>query len=180
MQIARWLPLGHFRSGAQLGHSRRLRGNTDSPSTQALPSYPEDRLSFTGRAGNPGGDRAAAHRTALKQAIMQSGDYKYSVKQCDVPQERHPALEAFRAKRRQWVAWLDTDEHHAIWTTISSMVWNDVSFRTLAQMARDTPDTCLGNSLVAEHIIHGHIARQVLAIRRLADTGIRKPENTQT
>jgi hypothetical protein len=37
MQIARWLPLGHFRSGAQLGHSRRLRGNTDSPSTQALP-----------------------------------------------------------------------------------------------------------------------------------------------
>ena len=85
---------------------------------------------------------------------MSSADYNCPIGQCDVPQERRAALEAYRAKRQQWLAWLDTDEHHAIWTTISSMVWADASFRTLTQAAVDGDETCLGNTLLAEQIIN--------------------------
>ena len=100
---------------------------------------------------------------------MTAKDYQYAIGQCDVPPERRGALEAYRAKRRQWLEWLDTDEHHAIWTNVSALVWNDVSFRTLAQLAVDNPESCLGNTLVAEKLINGHVATQILAIRRLVD-----------
>ena len=86
-----------------------------------------------------------------------------------MPPERHSALEAYCTKRRQWLEWLDKDEHHAIWANVSTLVWNDVSFRTLAQLAVDNPESCLGNTLVAEKLINGHIATQILAIRRLVD-----------
>jgi hypothetical protein len=102
---------------------------------------------------------------------MNAEDYQYAIGQCDVPPERHSALEAYRAKRRQWLEWLDTDEHHAIWTSVLALVWNDVSFRTLAQLAVDNPESCLGNTLVAEKLIDGHVATQILAIRRLVDNG---------
>jgi hypothetical protein len=65
---------------------------------------------------------------------MKSDDYKYSIAQCDVPPERRSRLESYRAKRRQWLAWLDTDEHHAIWTNLSAMVWTDVSYGTLREL----------------------------------------------
>lgn len=97
--------------------------------------------------------------------------YQYSLKQCEVPPERRSRLESFRSKRQHWVNWLDEDEHHAIWTTLSSMVWSDVSFRTLAQLATDNDKSSLGNSLIAEQLINGYVATQVLAIRRLVDDG---------
>ncbi len=97
--------------------------------------------------------------------------YEHSIAQCDVPRERWPALELYRDKRAQWVAWLDEDEHHAIWQTISAMVWADVSFRTISHIAMNDLNSALRNTLVAEHIIHGHVANQVLAIRRLLDNG---------
>ena len=100
---------------------------------------------------------------------MTAEDYQYAIGQCDVPLGRRGTLKAFRAKRRQWLKWLDTDEHHAIWPNVSALVWNDVSFRTLAQLAVDNPEGCLGNTLVAEKLIHGHVATQILAIRRLVD-----------
>jgi hypothetical protein len=61
--------------------------------------------------------------------------YKFTINQGDVRPESCPALEAYRAKRLQWIGWLDEDPDHAIQTAISSMVWTDVSFRTLAQLA---------------------------------------------
>jgi hypothetical protein len=94
---------------------------------------------------------------------------KFSLSECDVPPERRPALEAYRAKRRTWLDWIDKDEDHAIWTTLSAMIWNDVSFRTLADLGSNNPNSPLGNSLVAEKLINGHVATQVLAIRRLLD-----------
>src|SRR5581483_3693556 len=98
-----------------------------------------------------------------------TGTSDYSLKDCDVPLERRPALEAYRAKRQTWLDWIDKDKDHAIWTTLSAMIWNDVSFRTLAQLAVNDPKSALGNSLVAEKLINGHVATQVLAIRRLID-----------
>ena len=88
---------------------------------------------------------------------------------------RRTALSAqsYRAKRRQWLAWLDADEHHAIWMNLSSMVWTDVSYRTLRQLIIDQEDrnetSCLHNTLIAEQVIQGYVARQVLGIRRLLD-----------
>jgi hypothetical protein len=104
---------------------------------------------------------------------MMPPDYKYPIAQCHVPPERRSQLESYRAKRHQWLTWLDADEHHPIWTTLSSMVWTDVSFRTLRQTAIDHEEkneaTCLRNTLIAEQLIQGYVARQVLGIRRLLD-----------
>ena len=63
-----------------------------------------------------------------------------------------PRSNSYRAKRGQWLAWLDTDEHHAIWSAISAMVWTDVSFRTLVQIATDNEKSSLSNTLIAEQI----------------------------
>lgn len=100
---------------------------------------------------------------------MKTEDYQFPISQCDVPPERRAALESYRAKRITWLSWLDNDEHHAIWNAISAMVWADVSFRALTQFAIDDETSCLGNSLVAEQLINGYVATQVLAIRRLVD-----------
>jgi hypothetical protein len=104
---------------------------------------------------------------------MPSADYKYSIPQCDVLPERRSQLESYRAKRREWLMWLDDDEHHAIWTNLSSMVWTDVSYRTLREIVVGQEERnesgCLQNTLIAEQIIQGYVARQVLGIRRLLD-----------
>jgi hypothetical protein len=97
-------------------------------------------------------------------------DCDYPIAQCDVPAERHAALQAYRDKRRQWLSWIDTDEHHAIWQVLSAMVWKDVSFRVLAQFAINNENSGLHNSLLTEALLDGHVATQVLAIRRLMDS----------
>jgi FAD/FMN-containing dehydrogenase len=51
------------------------------------------------------------------------------------------------------------------------MVWSDVSFRTISHIAMNDPNSALRNTLVAEQIINGYVANQVLAIRRLLDSG---------
>jgi hypothetical protein len=98
-----------------------------------------------------------------------SKDYAYTLDQCDVPIERRAALELFRNKRRLWTSWISTDEHHAIWTVVSAMVSTDASFRALASFASDEETTALSNDLLNEALITGHVATQLLAIRRLMD-----------
>jgi hypothetical protein len=104
------------------------------------------------------------------EAPMTAG-YAYSIGQCDVPPERRVALETFRNKRQLWLSWISEDEHHAIWTVLSSMIWRDVSFKALAHLAAADEKNALNNSLVAEALIDGYVATQVLAIRRLLDDG---------
>lgn len=94
--------------------------------------------------------------------------YRYKIDQCDVPAERRPQLERFRAKRQVWLSWLDTDPPHAIWTVLSEMVWKEVGFRALSNLADDDANA-LNNPLLAEAMLDGHVATQVLAIRRLMD-----------
>lgn len=98
-------------------------------------------------------------------------DYTYSVAQCDVAADKHGALQSYRDKRRLWLSWIDLDEHHAIWRVLSSMVWTDVSFKTLTQLAINDENNALHNTLLAQALINGHVATQVLAIRRLMDNG---------
>jgi len=97
--------------------------------------------------------------------------YVYALAQCDVPPERHAALQSFRDKRRLWLSWLDTDEHPAIWTTLHSMVWTDVAFKTLTDFAVGDDKDALNNPLILDAALNGHVATQVLAIRRLMDKG---------
>jgi|SRR5271166_728707 hypothetical protein len=69
--------------------------------------------------------------------------FVYALAQCDVPPERHAALQSFRDKRRLWLSWLD-----AIWTTLHSMVWTDVAFKTLTDFAVGDDEDALNNPLI--------------------------------
>ncbi len=97
--------------------------------------------------------------------------YAHTLTQCDIPPERRSALESYRAKRRLWLSWISSDEHHAIWTVLSDMVWTDASFKVLTSFATGDESNGLNNSLLAEALFDGHVATQVLAIRRLMDDG---------
>jgi hypothetical protein len=105
----------------------------------------------------------------ISAGINMFKDYAYAITECDVAVEKRPVLQAYRDKRRLWLSWIDTDEHHAIWTTLSLMIWTDVAFRTLAQCAIDDENSGLTNTLLSEALLNGHVATQVLAIRRLID-----------
>src|SRR5438045_8897506 len=94
-------------------------------------------------------------------------EYTYTLAQCDVPIERHRALQSYRDKRRLWLSWISTDEHHAIWTVLSSMVWTDVAFKTLTNFAVGDEENALNNPLLAEALLHGHVDTHDLAIRSL-------------
>ena len=96
-------------------------------------------------------------------------DYRYAVAQCDVTYKK--TLRSYRDKRGVWLSWIETDEHHAIWQVLSSMIWTDVSFRTLTSFAVSNEESSLNNTLLAEALLNGHVATQVLAIRRLMDDG---------
>jgi hypothetical protein len=95
--------------------------------------------------------------------------YTYPLDECDVEDKR--SLEQFRAKRRLWLSWLETDDHHAIWDTIHAMVWTDIAFRSLTAFATNDESTALQNRLIAEALVNGHFATQILAMRRLVDGG---------
>ena len=95
--------------------------------------------------------------------------YKYPIEQCEVLDKEK--LVMFREKRQQWLDWLKTDEHHAISTLVSSMAWNDVLFRTLSRIGATDQGSGLHNPFLTEALVEGHIAIQILAIRRLMDKG---------
>lgn len=95
--------------------------------------------------------------------------YTYTLEQCDVPEERRPELQRFRDKRRVWLTWLDFDEQHAIWQTLSGMVWREVALKTLASAVEGYEESALNNPLIVEALLEGHVATQVLAIRRLVE-----------
>jgi hypothetical protein len=100
---------------------------------------------------------------------MPEDGYAYGVDQCDVPIGRRDALLRFRERRRVWLSWLHTDKHHAIWPTLHTMVWTDVAFKALTAFAVGDDENALNNPLVAEALVTGHVAAQVLAIRRLVE-----------
>jgi len=94
-------------------------------------------------------------------------DYEFPIDRCDVVDKK--GLAAFRGRRRNWLVWLETDEHHAIWQVLSTMVWRDVVFRTIADVANSDPQSALHNPLLTEALLSGYFSTQVLAIRRLME-----------
>ncbi len=93
--------------------------------------------------------------------------YRYKASECDV--EDKNSLDRYRAKRSQWLSWIESDEHHAIWNVLSAMVWAEVSFRVFWKLGIDNENSALNNSLIFEAIVEGYFARQILAIRRLVE-----------
>ena len=93
--------------------------------------------------------------------------YSHSLNQCDVLDKK--SLEAFRAKRQQWLLWMETDEHHAIWQTVHGLIWSDVSFRAVARIAQSDLDSPIHNPLLTEMLVSGYFATQILGIRRVMD-----------
>jgi hypothetical protein len=69
-----------------------------------------------------------------------------------------------------WLTWLETDKHHAIWQVLSSMLWHDVTFRSLAELANGNHNSAIHNPLLTEALVNGYFATQVLSIHRLMDT----------
>lgn len=96
-------------------------------------------------------------------------ELKYKLADCDVPLERHGALQSFRDKIKLWSSWLNDDKDHAIWDVLASMTWSDARFSFFRQIAVDDGASALHNTLLTQALVDGYIATQVLAIRRLID-----------
>lgn len=94
--------------------------------------------------------------------------YSFPLEACQV--DDFDSLKAYRKKRAEWEHWLNDDEHHAIWSNLSLLIWNEARFGALSAIADSQGDGALSNSLVTELALYGHVAIQVLAIRRLVDT----------
>jgi hypothetical protein len=60
-----------------------------------------------------------------------------------------------------WLQWLETDEHHAIWTVLCDMVWKEVAFRTLTKLATGCANV-LNNLLLAEALLKGMLRLRFL------------------
>ena len=95
--------------------------------------------------------------------------YRYTIDRCDVPEDRRSTLKRFREKRLEWLSWLYKDRHHAIWPTLHTMVWMDVSLRTLTSFVAENEENALANPLLDWAPQSGFVATQVLAIRRLME-----------
>jgi len=96
--------------------------------------------------------------------------YKYDVAQCSVLDT--PLLTEFRAKRTEWIGWLEDDPDHSIWGQIHRIMWNDAVFRALNEARRfgsnDRPTASL-NGMLGEFLDRGYVATQVLDICRITD-----------
>jgi hypothetical protein len=91
-----------------------------------------------------------------------SNGYRYTIDQCDVPEERRHTLRRFRQKRLEWLSWLYADSHHAIWPTLHTMVWMHVSLRTLTSFVAENEENALANPLLVGALQSGFVATQVL------------------
>ncbi len=68
-----------------------------------------------------------------------------------------------------WERLLKKDEHNAIWPQITTMLYDDIGFRTLREAASTYPDSGLNCPLLMHSLVKGYVLGQGLAIRRLVD-----------
>jgi len=72
-------------------------------------------------------------------------DYEFTIAECDVLDK--VALTIFRENRRKWLVWLETDEHHAIWQVLYTMVWRDVTLLHGSASGRSDPMPSLSHAM---------------------------------
>jgi hypothetical protein len=75
----------------------------------------------------------------LAEPVVIKG-YEFAISQCDVVDKK--ALAAFRDRRRNWLVWLETDEHHAIGKCFRrwfGAMWSSGRLRTLPILTNKAP-----------------------------------------
>src|SRR5574340_1557637 len=104
-------------------------------------------------------------------------DYEHPIEACDVLDKAR--LTQLREKRREWISWLRGNDPHSIWRQITSLLWDDVLFRTVNDLRRhaaENPSAKVGfNGPVLRLFDVGFITTQVTTIRRLTDRQPRDP-----
>ena len=105
-----------------------------------------------------------------------STDYRYAEDECDVIDK--DKLRRYRAKRAEWISLIHSDDPHSIWRQISSLLWDEVLFRTINDLRRRAVENVFPsvgfNGSVLRMFDTGFVTTQVTAIRRLTE---RQPKN---
>jgi hypothetical protein len=105
--------------------------------------------------------------------------YKYPISDCQVRDQGR--LEGFRAKRTEWLRLLDDDPVHSVSSQLSSMLWNDVAYRTFNEARRfaslQNPKSAIA-PILAEFLDAGFVATQVLAISKITETNGSDPNKS--
>jgi hypothetical protein len=99
--------------------------------------------------------------------MLQSGFQETPINVCDVQDKDR--LRKHRELRKKWLAWLQADPNHPIWSQLFKIVVNDLAVRTLSAAAENDPQSPLHNPLLVRTILEGHQDAQILGIRRLWD-----------
>lgn len=105
-------------------------------------------------------------------------DYQYGPDECDVLDR--DSLKAFRAKRDEWLHWLEHDEHHAISKQITGMLWSDAVFRLINESRKFAHEAgggyCTQSGIIARSLDRGYVAEQVISFRKLMEKRARDPK----
>ncbi len=108
---------------------------------------------------------------------MTKADYEYQIEACDVLDKER--VKQLREKRKEWISWLRGNDPHSIWRQITSLLWDDVLFRTVNDLRRhaaENPSAKVGfNGPVLRLFDVGFITTQVTTIRRLTDRQPKDP-----
>tara|TARA_R110002124_G_scaffold115326_2_gene271120 strand:- start:3474 stop:4448 length:975 start_codon:yes stop_codon:yes gene_type:complete len=111
-------------------------------------------------------------------ATVHKTDYRYRVDECDVHDK--DALQAFRAKRDEWMHWLHHDEHHAISGQIAGMLWSDAVFRLINESRKFAHEAggsySTQSGIIARSLDRGYVAEQVIAFRKVMEKAARDPK----
>lgn len=116
--------------------------------------------------------------TNTESTKPKSAEYDYPIEACDVLDKA--CLKRLREKRKEWISWLRGKDPHSIWRQITSLLWDDVLFRTvndLRRQAAENPSAKVGfNGPVLRLFDVGFITTQVTTIRRLTDRQPKDPK----
>lgn len=109
---------------------------------------------------------------------VKKADYEFPIEACDVLDKER--VKQLREKRKEWISWLRGNDPHSIWRQITSLLWDDVLFRTVNDLRRhaaENPSAKVGfNGPVLRLFDVGFITTQVTTIRRLTDRQPKDPK----
>ncbi len=104
-------------------------------------------------------------------------EYAFDVDRCSV--DNKALLIQFRAKRSEWMDWLERDVHHNIWGQIHSIMWDDAVYRSLNEARRFASagnPTAAINGMFGMFIDRGYVSTQILGICKITDRSDNDPK----
>ena len=89
-------------------------------------------------------------------------------------------MDQYIYKRKEWMDWLEFDEHQAIKHQVQALLWSDASFRLINEARRYASEAggrfAVLNPIIVDSIDRGYISEQLFIIRRLMEPASRRPE----